>query len=204
MPLGANKAAIMGVAGVSTADVVLLSTTTIGSDSDTVTISANITSTYGEYIFGFYRITCDTGDNVMHFQVNGAGESGFNEVMTTTHFRAQHSEADDYVTLGYPTAADQAQGTGYQTIFAGLNGDGTAADECANGVLHLFNPSSTTYVKHFYSRFIDVNAGNSNEPGAWDGFTAGYINTTTAIDEISFKMLSGQLEGGVIKLWGVK
>jgi len=181
----------------------LISTTTISASSSTVDITSGIDNTYEAYLFKLYRIIVSTGDKIFGFQVNASGQSGFNEPITSTHFQAQHNEANNYATLNYVTAADQTDGTDYQTTFAGLNGVSTAADECANGWLYLFNPSDTTYVKNFYATISSNNAGNSNDPSAWNGFTAGRIETTSAITEISFKMSSGTIDGGIIKMYGV-
>ena len=195
MPLGANKAAIMGVAGVSAgADVVLLSSQTF-SDSAGVAFTSGIDSTYGEYIFGFYNIKLETDDYQLAFQVNASGESGYNETITSTFFKAFHSEADS-TAFGYNTGDDQAQGTAYQSL---IENAGSDADENCAGKLHLFNPSSTTYVKHFYSRLSSSHEG----PGCLDNFGAGYINTTAAITGINFDSSSGNFDGK-IKMWGVK
>ena len=197
MPLGANKAAIMGVAGATaTADVVLLSTQTADGDS-TITFSSDITSTYGEYIFRFYNL--DASDNASYFQmgVNATDGADYNDSpITSTYFRAEHRENDDDAALGYMTAYDRAEASLVQSLTFGL-GDG--ADEDACGELHLFNPASTTYVKHFYSR---VHAYQTSDYPV-DNFVAGYINDTTAIDDVQFKMAAGTFSGK-IKMWGVK
>jgi hypothetical protein len=194
MPLGANKAAIMGVAGVSTGDVVLLSTQTADGDS-TISFTSGIDSTYGEYIFRFYNINPATDDTGFQFQFNASSQSGYNETLTTTMFRPYHTEADGSG-LGYITASDQAQGTAFQGVNFSLSSD---ADSSCAGELHLFNPASTTYVKHFYSR----SSTYSSAPGATDFFVAGYVNTTSAITDVQFKSSSGNFDG-TIKLWGVK
>jgi len=194
MPLGANKAAIMGVAGVSTADVVLLASTT-DTDSSGIAFTSGIDSTYGEYIFGFYKINLATDNEAFHWQVNADGESGYNETITSTNFYAFHSEADS-TSFTYGTGGDQAQGTAYQEI---VQTSGSDADEICVGKLHLFNPSSTTYVKHFFSR----GSSSHPSPGELDNFNAGYINTTAAITGINFKSSSGNFDG-TIKMWGVK
>ena len=195
MPLGAHKATLFGVAGVSTGDVVLLSTQT-ASDSSSLDFTSGITSTYGEYIFKFYNINPATDGAKFEFQGNAVGQSGYNETITSTLFCAYHDEADANTDLQYESARDQAQGTAYQYLTSGV---GSGADENCAGELHLFNPSSTTYVKHFYARvneyyYVDYTL---------DNFVAGYFNVTTAIDEISFKMSSGNFDG-TIKMWGVK
>ena len=196
MPLGAFKAALMGTAGVSTTgDVVLLSTQT-ASNAASVSITSGIDSTYGEYIFRFYNLNPGTDNSNFNFQVNGAGESGFNETMTTTHFAAYHDEDDDSTSFPYQTGHDQAQGTAFQILVDSVGG---GSDESCSGELHLFNPSSTTYVKHFYGTFVT----NGQDNQAVNSYVAGYINTTTAIDAIQFKMAAGNFDG-TIKMWGVK
>jgi len=199
MPLGANKAAIMGVAGVSTADVVLLSSQTASSDS-TISFTSGIDSTYGEYIFRFYNIhPSDTGGPELQFQVNASGGSGYDETMTTTTFYSYNYEDLSSAALGYVAADDQAQGTAFQNIIKNIGAD---ADESGAGELHLFNPASTTYVKHFYSRSDVVT--HEVTPAIYMWFSAGYINTTTAITEVQFKLSAGNIDTGIIKMWGVK
>ena len=195
MPLGANKAAIMGVAGVSTADVVLLSTQTADSDS-AVTFSSGITSTYGEYIFKFYNLNPETDSTVFSFQCNGASESGYNENINSTSIRFYQFENDGNNDLDNDTGADQANGTGDQQL---AENTGNGADESCSGEMHLFNPASTTYAKHWYSRFNAL----QDEDRCYAHMMSGYINTTTAIDDVKFKFSSGDFEGK-IKMWGVK
>jgi len=195
MTLGANKAAIMGVAGVSTGDVVLLSTQTADGDAS-ITFSSDITSTYGEYIFKWYNFNPGTDNSHFTFQANAVDASGYNETITSTWFQAVHDEANTHTSLSYTAASDQAQGTAYQKL---LHGTGNGADESSAGELHLFNPSSTTYVKHFIARCQNLD-GNNN---CVDHFLAGYFNITEAIDDIQFKVSTGVFDGK-IKMWGVK
>ena len=203
MPLGANKAAIMGVAGVSTADVVLLSSQIASGDS-TLDFSSDITSTYGEYIFRFYNINLDTDGTTFGFQANGAGESDYNETITSTAFGANHAEADNWTSLSYKTGGDQAEGTAFQALNVTQSDD---ADSGLNGELHLFNPASTTYVKHFLGRtsfmWYTTSQPQYGDAFCTDYYVAGYFNTTTAIDDIQFKAASGNFDGK-IKMWGVK
>ena len=194
MPLGAHKVALFGVAGVSTGDVVLLSTQT-ASDSSSLDFTSGIDSTYGEYIFKFYNVNPATDTASFAFQANAVGESDFDEYITSTYFYAYHAEDGGENALTYSANSDQAQGTAYQHLADYI---GNGADESAAGVLHFFSPSSTTYVKHFYSRF---NMYTANSQTA-DRYAAGYINTTSAIDEISFKMSSGNFDGK-IKMYGI-
>ena len=171
----------------------LISTHT-ASASATLDITSGIDSTYDSYEFHFVNMHPASDGVQFQFQVNAVGQSGFNEVMTTTMFRAVHDEANTTAFLAYYDV-DQAQGTAYQMI--SLSGGDT--DESTSGVLTLYAPSSTTYVKHFTARANCY--WSSNYSMEFD--TAGYINTTAAIDEISFKMSSGNIDDGTIKMFGV-
>ena len=198
MPLGAFKAALMGTAGVSTADVVLLHDTDY-SGATTASITSGIDSTYGEYIFRFYNINPVTDNATLQFQVNATDDPGGGydtSLITSTTFVAQQNEAGNDTGFDYRTGSDQAQAAGFQDISFSI---GNGGDENFAGDMHLFNPSSTTYVKHFYSRGNSVNSSAYSN----DFFAAGYINDTTAIDDIQFKMSSGNFDG-TIKMWGVK
>ena len=198
MPLGAFKAALMGTAGVSVAgDVVLLSSQT-ASDSASLDFTSGITSTYGEYIFKFYNINPATNQAHLTFQTSTDGGSSYGLTITSTAFGARHNETDGDDGLQYEANWDLAESADYQYM---LNYLGSDADECAAGELHLFNPSSTTYVKHFYGRGTWTNG--DTVPAAFDLGVAGYFNTTSDIDAIQFKMSSGNFDGK-IKMWGVK
>ena len=195
MSLGASKVAMLGAAGV-TGDVVLLSTQT-ASSSATISFTSGITSTYGEYIFKFYNMNPATDNVQFSFQVNATDGADYNgSAITSTFFNAYHTEADDEAEMAYIAGDDQAQGTAFQDISSAI---GNGGDESAAGELHLFNPSSTTYVKHFYSKMSIYQYANA----AQHVHAAGYINDTTAIDDIQFKMTSGNFDG-TIKMWGVK
>ena len=174
---------------------ILISTHT-ASGSSSIEITSGIDSTYDEYMFVFTDINPATDNAALTFQVNAVGGSGFNETMTTTFFNAFHYENDSNSGLNYVAESDQAQGTAYQPVGYGI---GNGSDECTAGILHLFSPSSTTYVKHFYSRFNEYYGTNISS----DRYSAGYINTTTAIDEISFKVSTGNFDG-TIQMYGIK
>ena len=174
--------------------MVLLSTQT-ASNSASLSFTSGIDSTYKEYIFKFYNLNPASSQPTFTFQVNAVGGSGFDETITSTFFYAYHAEDNSNAALAYVGGRDQAQGTAYQKIAGDL---GNVSDASCAGKLHLFNPSSTTYVKHFYSR-INVHTNDYTV----DSYVAGYINTTSAIDEISFKMGTGNFDGK-IKMWGVK
>jgi len=172
-----------------------LITTNTSSDAATSDFTTGIDSTYKLYIFKFYNINAATDGAEFSFQANASGESGYNETMTSTYFRARLNESGADGELGYFGDEDQAEGTGFQTL---AHNQGNGADEACAGELHLFNPSSTTYVKHFYARAVANNASDESS----DMYAAGYINVTAAITNIQFKMDSGNMDG-VIKMYGV-
>ena len=153
-------------------------------------------STYKEYLFTFKDIHPGTNAQEFLFQGNAAGGSGFDETMTTTVFNANHNEADNDTGLGYVSGSDQAQGTSFQKLTRSVGAD---ADQSCCGTLHLFNPSSTTFVKHYISTFQEANEGDYS----MNVFTAGYFNTTSAIDEIQFKFASGNIDAGDICMYGI-
>ena len=185
--------------GFETGDIagsmVLLTTGTASGDS-TITFDSNIDDTYDEYVFKFYDLNPAT-DNV-DFQFNGRdGSTAYDAIKTTTNFKAYHDEGDvDGETFqGYDTSRDLAQSTAFQTLIQDI---GNGADESAAGELHLFDPSNTTFVKHFYSRINGLYFQNYT----FDVFIAGYFNVTAAIDGIQFKFDSGNFDG-TIKMYGV-
>ena len=161
------------------------------------TSSVVLDNTYPVYLFKMINVHGVTDDTQFKFQGNASGESGFNETITSTYFKGGQNEAGDYTILGYGTGSDQAQGTGYQTISENM---GNANDECGSGELYLFNPSSTTFVKHFLVKLQHQQHASQS----YQSYTAGYFNTTSAIDEISFKFASGNIDSGTIKLYGIK
>ena len=173
-----------------------LITTNTSSNAANSSFTSSIDSTYKLYIFKFYNINPATDETNFQFQGNANGQSGYNETITSTAFRTKHDEADSFTAVEYQTSTDQAEGTSYQSIGQNI---GNGGDESCAGELHLFNPSSSTYVKHFISR------SNNYWKGQVSGeiYAGGYFNTTTAIDDIQFKMSSGNFDG-TIKLWGVK
>jgi hypothetical protein len=166
------------------------------SASATLEFTSGIDSTYNEYQFQFVNMHPATGGVGFQFQVNATDGADYNDSpITSTHVIAYHKEADDDAALAYADDDDAAQSTSYVLLLAGLPND---ADSNGSGVLTLYAPSSTTYVKHFTS-----NSSFNNGTYATQALTAGYINDTTAIDEISFKMTSGNIDAGTIYMYGV-
>ena len=152
-------------------------------------------NTYKEYIFIVNNLHTAT-DNV-HFKVGFRdGGTDYDATKTTTYFEAIHDEGDSTAQVGYIDSKDIAQGTGFQTILRYLGNDN---DESSSGEMYLFNPSSTTFVKHFMSESITLTTnGYVNHL-----HVAGYCNVTAAIDAVQFKMSSGNVDSGTIKLYGI-
>jgi len=182
-------------ASISGGGLNLISTQT-ASSSATISFTSGIDSTYKEYIFKFINIH-PGHSSYTDFLFNMSADSGsnYNVTKTTTYFSAISFENGSYADIEYSTALDTAQGTGFQTL---TDNTGNDNDQCLSGTLHLFDPSSTTFVKHFKSRI-----SNAENQSAIDTFVAGYGNTTSAIDAIQFKFLAGNIDSGTIKLYGV-
>ena len=161
--------------------------------------SVVLDNTYKEYLFTFKDIhpSATSGNPVFSFQGNAVGESGYNEAITSTHIRCANYEDDSDRYLSYGTGKDQAQGTSFQSLVDGDTGGDNDQSFC--GTLHLFNPSSTTFVKHYIAK-THTSAANDV---ATTVFNAGYFNTTAAIDEIQFKMSTGNIDVGDICLYGI-
>jgi hypothetical protein len=145
-------------------------------------------------MFVFTDINPATDEAQLGVQFNVASASGYNETITSTMFKAYHYESDASG-LVYEDDHDQVQGTALQVL---TTSTGSGSDESCAGILHLFSPASTTYVKHFYSRILQYASADY----AGDVFTAGYVNVTGAIDEVEFKMSSGNFDG-VIQMYGI-
>ena len=187
--------AITSAGNLTQGKMTLLQTQT-ASSSASISFTSNIDSTYPIYLFKFINIHPATDGANLTFQGNAVGESGYNETITSTYVNAYHTEADASA-LQYFTGGDQAQGTGFNMALSFIGNDN---DQSGCGFMHLFNPSSTTFVKHFI-----INGHiYYNSDGANHNLIAGYFNTTSAIDEIQFKMSSGNIDSGTIKLYGIK
>ena len=151
-------------------------------------------STYKEYLFTFKNIhpATDTADLFVKFR---DGSTNYDATITTTVFRAYHTEADS-TAFEYEASEDVAQGTSGQGIAYNIGADN---DQGVSGYLHLFNPSSTTFVKHFICRMQNAHGSDL----ALDNFVAGYCNVTAAIDAVQFVMDTGNIDAGDICLYGI-
>jgi len=203
LPAGITNSSVSAVTSFANAPagtLTLISTQT-ASSSATISFTTGLDSTYDEYQFKFINININggTSDAQLTFNLSTDAGSNYNVTKTTTFFRAYHNEDDTDAGLDYSTGGDLAQSTSFQIISQGLPND---ADSNASGSLTLFNPSSTTYVKHFMS---DINGIRPLGNGAsYRILVAGYGNTTSAVNAIRFQMTSGNIINGIIKLYGVK
>jgi hypothetical protein len=167
--------------------------------SATASASASIEFTLGDYKeYKFFFVNMHPQTAECRFQFNFSTDSGsnYNVTKTSTHFFARHYEDGSSAELSYRADDDLAQSTAYQNLTIGINNNNDD-NEC--GYLHLFNPSSTTYVKHFIA---NVNMISSN-PFMYQGFVAGYANTTSALTNIRFQMSSGNIDDGTILMYGI-
>jgi hypothetical protein len=178
-----------------TGALTLISTQT-ASSSATLDFTSGIDSTYKEYIFKFYNIHPSADSN--QFLINFSADSGsnFNIPKTTTVFRAYHNEAGNDTAFGYVTSNDLAQDNSDQKLGTSLGADN---DQGVSGYIHLFNPSSTTFVKHFIANLNVI----SSDDESMVFYVAGYCNSTSAINTARFKMTSGNIDAGTISLYGV-
>ena len=167
-----------------------------GSGETTLGFTSGIDSTYNEYQFHFVNVHPADNDIYYTFQVNADGGASFDETITSTSFYSIHGEDGTGGDVAYHTSYDQAQTNNYQTIAIG---GGNGGDESSSGILTLYAPSSGTYVKHFISQGTAYHHADKTITT----YAAGYINTTSAIDEISFKFSSGNTDDGTIYMYGV-
>ena len=181
-------------AAIATGNMVLIRSQT-ASDSASISFTSGLTSTYKEYQFWFIDIHARTDNTDLNFNLSTDAGSNYNVTKTTTLFRTRHRENDATAEVGYEPAYDLAQSTSDQLLLTRLGSD---ADQAGVGVLQLFNPSSTTYVKHFIASmnnysFDDYTLGD---------FIAGYGNTTSAVNAIRFQISSGNFDGTIL-MYGI-
>ena len=191
-----SLSAITSLPAAITGGAMNLISTQTASSSSTISFTSDIDSTYKEYIFKFIDIHPATDQKNLTFQVDTGTNTNYNQTITSSSFYTYHNEGDTTTSLQYITGYDQAQGTGFQILSEATGNDN---DACVCGTLHLFDPSNTTFVKNFMSR--TQAAEGTGYSG--DTYVAGYINTTTAITRVQFKMASGNIDAGTIKMYGV-
>jgi len=176
--------------------LVLLETQTASGDS-TLDFTDNIDSTYSEYVFTFMDIhpSAQGGQLTINFRDGG---SAYDATKTSTVFQAHHKEDGTQSALAYNDSKDLAQGTGAQILTVdGMNDN----DSSISGFVTLYDPSSTTFVKHFIGNSQGM--GDSSPPSTMQRLAAGYANVTAAIDGVQFAMSTGNIDAGTIKMYGV-
>jgi hypothetical protein len=167
------------------------------SGSASIEFTSGIDSTYPIYHFEFINIHPATDVAEFVFNLSTDGGSNYNVTKTSTSFGAYHREADNSAGLEYDTSNDLAQSTSDKYIATNVSSDN---DSGCSGFLKLFSPSSTTFVKHF----IGSSSRFDSNPDMYHNNFAGYGNTTSSINAIIFRMNSGNIDSGTIKLYGIK
>ena len=190
--------AVTALDSVPSGDMVLLATNTITSGVSSSSFTSNIDSTYNTYMFKFINIHPATDGADLTFNGSTDGGSNYNTTKTTTTFYGYHNEGDSAAALGYEALHDVAQSTGYCQI--GGDALGADNDQSCSGTMFIFSPSSTTFVKHF---IVNMNT-LTNADYSVNEYTAGYMNTTSAINAVDFKMDSGNIDSGIIKMYGLR
>ena len=192
-----NISAIPGAAK----SLTLIKTLTASSDSTLSFVNGSsdvvLDSTYPIYLFKFINIHAQT--NAKSLMVNFSDDTSshsYNLTKTTTLFYAYHTESGSSSALSYITTEDLAQSTAAAEVIREI---GNSNDDSGSGEMYLFNPSSTTFVKHFMAR-ASVTQPSLGE----DFYSAGYVNTTAAVTAVQFSMASGNIDAGTIKLYGLK
>jgi hypothetical protein len=181
-------------ASVATGGMKLISSQT-ASASASISFTTGIDSTYKEYQFYFINIHASSNGQNLLFNLSTDGGSNYNVTKTSTSFWAYHNEAGTDTLLGYDTSRDLSQSTSFQPLSAGSSTD---SDANCSGILTIFNPASTTYVKHFIATSNIFDNGNYAE----NMYFAGYGNTTSAINAIRFQMSAGNFDGTIL-LYGI-
>ena len=195
---------VTSAAGFPAGAMTLIKTLTASSSSTLSFVNGSsdvvLDNTYPIYLFKFINIHPANDDK--HFLFNGSDDTSshsYDITKTTTSFAAYHNEGGSDSAVAYQTGGDLAQSTAFQPLSIG-DKMGNDNDQGLSGLLHLFNPSSTTFVKHFIAKTSIAGASNYNS----HAFFAGYFNTTSAITAIQFKAETGSIDSGTIKLYGIK
>jgi hypothetical protein len=181
-------------------NMVLLSTQT-ASASASISFTTGIDSTYKEYMFICNNIHPSNDDTHFQFNFSTDGGSTYNVTKTSTAFASEQQEDGTNDGLFYSGFADLAQSTSYQMLAPGM--DNTNNTSCASGYLHLFQPSSDTFVKHYISAFHIAQHSADNQRYSSTYRTAGYGNTSSAVNAINFNISLGNIDAGTIQMFGI-
>ena len=187
--------AITSIPASITGGAMTLLETQTASSSATIDFTSGIDSTYKEYIFVGIDVHPASDDNYLVFNFSADSGSNYNVTKTTTHVRVRHDEDGSDGSIEYLANQDLAQSTSdVRLTFVGNDNDQSTSFK-----LQLFDPSSTTFVKHFMA---DGN-GNEEADRLYRSIVAGYGNTTSAVDAVQFKFASGNIDSGTFKLYGI-
>ena len=173
----------------------LISTQT-ASSSATINFTSGLDSTYKEYIITFIDVHPATDNAEFTFQASKDGGSNYNVTVNASFFESYNLENATSQGLAYNSNFDAAQSTSYVNLIANV---GNNDDQCCSGTFHLFDPSNTTFHKHFHC----VSNNSQGLDRTYNTFVGGYFNDTDNIDAISFKFSSGNIDSGTFKLYGV-
>ena len=195
-----SLSSVTSAAGFPAGAMTLIKTLTASSSSTLSFVDGSsdvvLDNTYPIYLFKFINIHCSNDDENFQFNLSADSGSNYNVTKTTSLFTADHHEGGG-ANLQYNASRDLAQSTGNVNLAHRLGSDN---DQSASGTLHLFDPSNTTFVKHFFGIFNHSLAGDTSI----NNYVAGYANTTSAIDAVQFVMSAGTIDSGTIKLYGIK
>ena len=206
LPAGINDASVASVtalAQVSAGDGITLISSQTASASASLSFTTGIDSTYRTYLFKFINMHPSTS-SYFTFNLSTDGGSSYNVTKTSTNFGAYHIESGTDTLLSYDTGQDLAQSTDYQKLTMGGAAGANDADTSFSGTLTLFNPSNTTYVKHFISNSNFMDTQSAEYAYTVNAYVGGYGNTTSAINAIDFKYSSGNIDAGTILMYGIE
>ena len=190
-----------GAFSVSLGAMTLIKTITLSSAAGNVSFvhgssSVVLDDTYPIYKFVYLNLH-PSANQFAQFNMSTDTGSNYNVSKTTTNFNSSQGEGAEYPAVGYQAGNDLANDTAYQVLsFQPYTGN----DSSISGELTLFNPSSTTFVKHFMAQSHSMHANAF----AIQTYVAGYCNTTSAVDAVNFQFSSGNIDSGTIKLYGIK
>ena len=196
-----NSISAVTTTGLTSGDMVLIKEQTF-SDVANVgfvhgTSSVVFDNTYKTYIFSLLNLHPETNSVYPQFNFSTDSGSNYNVTKTSTSFFSYQGEAGDGHSVQYGTGTDLEQDTSYQVLTSSST-VGNLNDESMSGLLHVFDPSSSVFVKHFIARTMNPHHVETEV----DSYFAGYGNTSSAINAINFQMSSGNMTG-TIKMYGL-
>ena len=186
-------------ASVSGGAMNLLATQTASSSAN-LSFTSGIDDTYDSYVFKFYDIHPATNRAIFQFQADTGTNTNYNITATTSYFQSFHKENDGNAALGYNDSHDDAQSTSFLNLTTHNSSDN---DSATSGNITIYQPSSSVFVKHFISTFNHMYTETGGDKYSYEDFKAGYFNTATALTRFQFKFDSGNIDSGVIKLYGI-